>query len=193
MAARRFCFLKLAAAACMLAPFLAATLAAAVEVRQPETGARFDASLVRAYAECTAPDTVARSGAPACTARVTSTCTPFGSTLALSPPVVSIDPDSTVPDFVGPASGTGPAGICRTGDFDFVVRARLTTGVALEPDPDDPDAPPPCPSGFCTYPDQELSLAFPAANRADQISARIEALPPRFPPRCAACDGAAPA
>jgi hypothetical protein len=110
----------------------AATPGVAVEVRQPDTGANYYATLVRAYAPCLTPNTTTTNGLPACSPAVTSTCDFRSASLAINGSPLSgvtgrlnlLFPSSAVPpECAGPyllrvtvrASGTPALGTACSG------------------------------------------------------------------------------
>jgi hypothetical protein len=130
-----------------VALLIVAAPVSALEVREPDGGARFEADLVRAYARCTAPDTMTLGGHRACGTPATSVCwydvgslkmlaaddaTPTG-ILEFRRPFTSLLPDvCESPDYGG---YIGAVDVRASGEFAAVGGESV------------------CPSGRCTHTD----------------------------------------
>ncbi len=140
--------LRLPVGLVLAALFTSARPAAAVEIRRIEAPVLYDAALVRAYAPCTAPNTVTAHGQPACVPAATSTCKFHSGTLQITEDFAA---SITVSRLLVPNSD-----LCKNGEYRLALTYR---GTFTENDDVS------CGSRFCTTPDTtEISAPFTIAN-----------------------------
>lgn len=122
------------------------TSAPAIDVRHRDSGSIYESELARAYAPCTAPNTVTSAGEPACAPAVTSVCRQSTSRLEMLA-IPGVAPIGLV--FLGKPQT--PA-MCKDGDYVGETAMRYTgdfTALLAET---------PCASGLCTFADVVTSF-----------------------------------
>ena len=116
--------------------------AAAVDGRQPDAGGTYASDLARAYAPCTAPNTVTRDGKPACAPAVTSECRHVHGDASLIANAIGAP--------LGPVHLTKATTPSICADGDYVSETTLRSSGDYIGGVDEP----PCPSGLCTHADR---------------------------------------
>ncbi len=139
------------------------TPAFALEVRHPETAARYATELTRAYVPCVVPNDTTADGIPACSPAVTSSCTFDRGTLDVRPRAAASQTrvDVLIRDVAGPGS-------CPMGTYTLELALRVTA--------DDPT----CSGGQCTFEDVIVSpaLSFNPPNDVELVNGVLENLLP---------------
>jgi hypothetical protein len=133
----------------------------AIEVRHVE-GVRYAADLGRAYAPCTAPNTLTSTGIPACTPAVTSACDFGSSSLDLRKLEYAneIGGDAIVNNVEGP-------GDCATGPYTMKITLRISANDAA------------CAGGECTL--QDVTWSIPLSQHNNDFRALDFTLESLFP------------
>ncbi len=138
----------------VLAILVGVTPAAALEVRQPDGGARYHVELTRAYAPCLAPNTITFAGYPACVPAVTSVCKFYGGT-------VDIESDDDVTPQIRVQFSRSVQSACN-GDYFADVTVRASGEYSTDDSPEG-GLEAPCASGRCTAEDVVVRVRIGAS------------------------------